>query len=77
VRVEGEAEPVVYDKQDSRESLEFLADQYKQGEDWARDGITKAEYKKLRRWINEIKEKRQPEKTLEPERLPDDKEQTR
>ncbi len=77
VRVEGEAEPVVYDKQDSRESLEFLAEQYKQGEDWARDGITKAEYKKLRRWIKEIKEKRQPEKTLEPERVPDDKEQTR
>jgi hypothetical protein len=65
VAIAGVDQPVVYDKQDSKESLKFLADEYRKGEDWARDGITKAEYKKLRTWI---KEKREPEKTQEPEK---------
>lgn len=76
VMIDGVSDPIVYDKQDSRESLEFLAKEYRKGEDWARDGVTEAEYKKLRRWIKEAKEKQEPEKTLEP-RLPDDKEQMR
>lgn len=53
VTVSGLEEPVVYDKQDSKESLEFLANEYRKGEDWAKDGITNAEYKKLRDWIKE------------------------
>lgn len=56
--IPGESEPVVYDKQDSRESLEFLANEYRTGQDWAKDGITKQEYKKLRSWIQE---KRHPD----------------
>lgn len=62
VMVAGVDQPVVYDKQDSRESLEFLAGQYRKGEDWARDGITKTEYKKLKDWISE---KREHDKNLE------------
>jgi type IV secretory pathway VirD2 relaxase len=72
VAIAGVDQPVVYDKQDSKESLKFLADEYRKGEDWARDGITKAEYKKLRTWI---KEKREPEKTQEPEKQRDLKEE--
>lgn len=65
-------EPVVYDKQDSRESLEFLAREYRKGEDWAKDSISKAEYKKLSAWI---REKREHEKTREPEKLRDSKDE--
>lgn len=64
ISVPGESEKVRYDKKDSKEALEFLANEYRKGEDWARDGITKQEYKKLRTWIKE-------------KRHPDDKERTK
>ncbi|MBU6454358.1 MAG: hypothetical protein KGS72_21500 [Cyanobacteria bacterium REEB67] len=67
VVVPGLEEPVVYDKQDSKESLEFLANEYRKGEDWAKDGITKAQYKKLRAWIKEKRELEQKEKPKEKE----------
>ncbi|MFA6213298.1 MAG: hypothetical protein WC714_27935 [Candidatus Obscuribacterales bacterium] len=62
VSVPGESK-VRYDKKDSKETLEFLASEYRKGEDWAKDGITKREYQKLRSWIKE-------------KRHPDDKERT-
>ncbi len=69
VMVDGEREPILYDRQDSCESLEFLASEYRKGEDWARDGITKAEYKKLKQWIAE---KREMDKALSKEALKED-----
>jgi hypothetical protein len=68
VTIAGMEEAVVYDKQDSKESLEFLANEYRKGEDWAKDGITKAEYKKLREWI---KEKQHEEKERQAEHQKD------
>ena len=67
--LDGEKEPILYDRQDSCESLEFLASEYRKGEDWARDGITKAEYKKLKQWIAE---KREMDKALSKEALKED-----
>jgi hypothetical protein len=76
--IPGEEEPVVYDRQDSCESLEFLASEYRKGEDWAKDGITEKEYKKLKQWIKQNRNpERQQEKTREPEKLPDGKEERR
>ena len=69
ITIDGEKEPVLYDRQDSCEALEFLASEYRKGEDWARDGITKAEYKKLKQWIAE---KREMDKTLSKEELKED-----
>ncbi len=69
VTLDGEKEPILYDRQDSCESLEFLASEYRKGEDWARDGITKAEYKKLKQWIAE---KRAMDKASSKEELKED-----
>lgn len=85
IAIPGVEEPVVYDKQDSTESLEFLASEYRKGEDWAREGITDKEYKKLRQWIKHRHDKRErtkehehkQEKYREPEKLPDGKEERR
>ncbi len=74
--IPGVEDPVVYDKQDSRESLEFLASEYRKGEEWAREGITDKEYKKLRQWIKQQRHQER-EKTREPEKLPDGKEEHR
>ncbi len=78
VAITGLEEPVVYDKQDSKESLEFLANEYRKGEDWAKDGITKAEYKKLRDWIKEKRQHKdkakETEKQRQIEKSPKDKE---
>jgi len=62
VKVSGMDEPVVYDKDDSRESLEFLANEYRNGEPWAQEAVSKEEYKKLREWIQEkrLDEKERP-----------------
>ncbi len=78
IAISGVDEPVVYDKHDSQESLKFLASEYRKGEDWAREGITDKEYKKLRQWIKEKQQlEREQEKTREPEKLPDGKEERR
>ncbi|MBX9940541.1 MAG: hypothetical protein K2Y32_14875 [Candidatus Obscuribacterales bacterium] len=69
VMLDGEREPILYDRQDSCESLEFLASEYRKGEDWAREAITKAEYKKLKQWIAE---KREMDKALSKEALKED-----
>lgn len=76
IAISGVDEPVVYDKQDSTESLEFLASEYRKGEDWARDGITDKEYKKLRQWIKQQRHQER-EKSREPAKLPDGKEERR
>lgn len=78
IAISGVDEPVVYDKQDSRDSLEFLASEYRKGEDWAREGITEREYKKLRQWIKQLRQQerdKEQEKSREPEMLPDGKEE--
>lgn len=77
IAISGVDEPVVYDKQDSHESLKFLASEYRKGEDWAREGITDKEYKKLRQWLKEKPHGREQEKTRELEKLPDGKEERR
>jgi len=82
IAISGVEEPVVYDKQDSRESLEFLASEYRKGEEWAREGITDKEYKKLRQWIKhqrhqERDREKEQEKPREPEKVPDGKEEHR
>lgn len=69
VTVEGEKEPVLYDRQDSCEALEYLASEYRKGEDWAKDSISRSEYKKLKQWIAEKKEL---DKTLSKEELKGD-----
>jgi|JYMV01.1.fsa_nt_gi hypothetical protein len=55
VRIELEpgAEPMVYDKEDSKESLQFLAKEYEKGEHWATQGLSKAEYQKVKTWIKD------------------------
>jgi len=77
--IPGVDEPVVYDKQDTRESLEFLASEYRKGEEWAREGITDKEYKKLRQWIkqNRNQEREQKREKSREEKLPDGKEDSR
>lgn len=52
IKVPGKDEEVLYEKSDSREALEFLADEYEAGEKWAQ-GMKKKEYSKLRSWIKE------------------------
>lgn len=52
IKVPGRSEDVLYEKSDSREVLEFLADEYESGEKWTQ-GMRKKEYSKLRSWIKE------------------------
>jgi len=48
IAISGVEEPVVYDKQDSKESLEFLASEYRKGEEWAREGTASLTLKNLK-----------------------------
>ncbi len=52
IKVQGKDEEVLYEKSDSREILEFLADEYESGEKWTQ-GMKKKEYSKLLSWIKE------------------------
>lgn len=52
IKVPGRDEDVLYEKSDSRETLEFLADEYESGEKWTQ-GMKKKEYSKLLSWIKE------------------------
>lgn len=55
VRIELEpgTEPMIYDKDDSKESLKFLVREYEKGEPWAAQGLSKKEYEKVRTWIKD------------------------
>jgi hypothetical protein len=70
VRIELEpgSEPVVYDREDSKESLQFLAREYEKGEQWARENLSSKDYQKIKTWIVE------KDKSKEPEKQPDEKE---
>jgi hypothetical protein len=53
IELEPGSEPVVYDREDSKESLSFLAKEYAKGADWATENLSKEEYQKVRTWIDE------------------------
>jgi hypothetical protein len=55
IKVPGKEDRVLYEKSDSREILEFLADEYQSGEKWTQ-GMKKKEYSKLLSWIKEKRE---------------------
>jgi hypothetical protein len=53
IRVELEPgdHPVTFDKNDSKENLSYVAEQYAKGEHWATKNLTREDYKKLKSWI--------------------------
>lgn len=53
IELEPGSEPMEYDKEDSKESLQFLAKEYEKGEHWATQGLSKAEYEKVKTWIKD------------------------
>lgn len=69
IQLEPGTEPVIYDRDDSKESLQFLAKEYAKGEHWATEHISKEDYQKIRTWISE------KDKPREPEKQPEDKDE--
>lgn len=59
------SEPMVYDKEDSKESLKFLAREYEKGEAWAIQGLNKTDYQKVKSWIKDKDREKEPEKGTE------------
>ena len=73
IELEPGSEPMVYDKDDSKESMQFILREYEKGETWATESLSKDDYKKIRSWIydkNKAKEADTKEKT-EPEKDPE------
>lgn len=71
IELEPGSEPVVYDREDSKESLQFLANEYRKGEHWAKENLSKDDYQKVKTWIVD------KDKPKEPEKKPDEKEDER
>lgn len=59
------SEPMVYDKDDSKESLKFLVREYERGETWATQGLNKTDYQKVKTWIKDKDREKEPEKATE------------
>lgn len=59
------SEPMVYDKDDSKESLKFLVREYEKGEAWATQGLNKTDYQKVKTWIKDKDREKEPEKGTE------------
>ena len=53
IEIEPGSEPVVYDKEDSRESLSFLSREYQKGSQWATENISRDDYQKVKTWISD------------------------
>lgn len=53
IEIEPGSEPIVYDLEDSKESLQFLAREYANGSQWAQENISRDDYRKVKGWISE------------------------
>jgi len=62
IEIESGSEPLVYDRDDSKESLQFLATEYQNGAAWAKQNLSRDDYWKVRAWIEEKDKPREPEK---------------
>jgi hypothetical protein len=63
VQLEPGAEPFVYDRDDSKESLQFLTREYEKGEQWVLHAVDEKDYRKVKGWIRDKdREKEQKEK---------------
>ncbi len=53
IEVEPGSDEMIYDKEDSKESLQFLASEYGRNEHWATASLTEDDFKKVKVWIQE------------------------
>jgi len=69
IEMEPGSDPLIYDQDDSKGSLQFLASAYERGEHWAAQNLSKEEYKRVKGWIADKDKPKDADKEQRKERV--------